>query len=50
MKEKSYFKGAPPTLPPKDSRCDACLYCHGIGRVLCYLEQLRANTGGKHEP
>ena len=24
MKEKSYFKGAPPNLPPKRSRCDGC--------------------------
>ena len=33
MKEKSYFKGVPPNLPPKDSRCDGCLYWHGIGCV-----------------
>ena len=26
MKEKSYFKGVPPNLPPKGSRCDGCLY------------------------
>ena len=26
MKEKSYFKGAPPNLPPKGSRCDGCPY------------------------
>ena len=26
MKEKSYFKGVPPNLPPKCSRCDGCLY------------------------
>ena len=25
MKEKSYFKGVPPNLPPKGSRCDSCL-------------------------
>ena len=30
MKEKSYFKGAPPNLPPKGSRCDGCPYWHGI--------------------
>ena len=24
MKEKSYFKGVPPNLPPKGSRCDGC--------------------------
>ena len=33
MKEKSYFKGVPPNLPPKGSRCDGCLYWHGL-RVL----------------
>ena len=27
MKEKSYFKGVPPNLPPKGSRCDGCPYC-----------------------
>ena len=26
MKEKSYFKGVPPSLPPKGSRCDGCPY------------------------
>ena len=26
MKEKSYFKGVPPNLPPKGSRCDGCPY------------------------
>ena len=30
MKEKSYFKGVPPNLPPKGSRCDSCLYWHGL--------------------
>ena len=50
MKEKSYFKGVPPNLPPKGSRCDSCLYWHGIGCVFCYREQLRVKTGGKHEP
>ena len=25
MKEKSYFKGVPPNLPPKGSRCDGWL-------------------------
>ena len=29
MKEKSYFKGVPPNLPPKGSRCDGCPYWHG---------------------
>ena len=33
MKEKSYFKGAPPNLPPKGSRCDGCPYWRGIGCV-----------------
>ena len=42
MKEKSYFKGVPPNLPPEGSRCDGC--------VFCYREQLRSKTGGKHEP
>ena len=31
MKEKSYFKGVPPSLPPKGSRCDGCPYWRGIG-------------------
>ena len=44
MKEKSYFKGVPPNLPPKGSRCDGCLYWHGIGCVFCYREQLRVKT------
>ena len=34
MKEKSYFKGAPPNLPPKGSHCDGCPYWHGIGCVV----------------
>ena len=42
MKEKSYFKGVPPNLPPKGSRCDGCPSWHGIGCVFCYREQLRA--------
>ena len=50
MKEKSYFKGVPPNLPPKGSRCDGCPYWHGIGCVFCYREQLKPKTGGKHEP
>lgn len=50
MKEKSYFKGVPPSLPPKGSRCDGCPYWRGIGCVFCYREQLRVKTGGKHEP
>ena len=44
MKEKSYFKGVPPSLPPKGSRCDGCPYWRGIGCVFCYREH-RA-TGG----
>ena len=35
MKEKSYFKGVPPNLPPKGSRCDGCPYWRGIGWVFC---------------
>ena len=38
MKEKSYFKGVPPNLPPKGSRCDGCPYWHGIGCVFCSIE------------
>ena len=36
MKEKSYFKGVPPSLPPKGSRCDGCPYWRGIGCVFCH--------------
>ena len=50
MKEKSYFKGAPPNLPPKGSRCDGCSYWRGIGCMFCYREQLTPKTGGKNEP
>ena len=50
MKEKSYFKGVPPNLPPKGSRCDGCPYWRGIGCVFCYREQLKPKTGDKHEP
>ena len=40
MKEKSYFKGVPPSLPPKGSRCD--------GRcVFCYREQLKPPGNGR---
>ena len=34
MKEKSYFKGVPPSLPPKGSRCDGCLTGRDRLRVL----------------
>ena len=37
MKEKSYFKGVPPSLPPKGSRCDGCPYWRGIGCVFLSL-------------
>jgi hypothetical protein len=50
MKEKSYFKGVPPNLPPKGSRCDGCPYWRGIGCMFCYREQLTPKTGGKNEP
>ena len=50
MKEKSYFKGVPPNLPPKGSRCDGCLYWHGIGCVFCYREQFKPKMGEKNEP
>ena len=33
MKEKSYFKGAPPNLPPKGSRCDGAPT--GMGLAAC---------------
>lgn len=46
MKEKSYFKGVLPNLPPKGSRCDGCPYWHGIGCMFCYREQLTPKTGG----
>jgi len=49
MKEKSYFKGVPPSLPPKGSRCDGRPYWRGIGCMFCYREQLALKTGGKHE-
>ena len=47
MKEKSYFKGVPPNLPPKGSRCDGCPYWHGIGCVFCYREQLKPPGNGR---
>ena len=50
MKEKSYFKGVPPNLPPKGSRCDGCPYWHGIGCMFCYREQLKHKMGEKNEP
>ena len=34
MKEKSYFKGVPPSLPPKGSHCDGCPYWRGIAEWL----------------
>ena len=35
MKEKSYFRGVPPNLPPKGSRCDGCPYwCSATGNSL----------------
>mgnify|MGYP000270248768 CR=1 FL=1 len=46
MKEKSYFKGVPPSLPPKGSRCDGCPYWRGIGCVFCYREQLKPPGNG----
>lgn len=47
MKEKSYFKGVPPSLPPKGSRCDGCPYWRGIGCVFCYREQLKPPGNGR---
>ena len=35
MKEKSYFKGVPPSLPPKGSRGDGWPYWRGFGCVFC---------------
>ena len=47
MKEKSYFKGVPPSLPPKGSRCDGCPYWRGIGCVFCYRSNSNHRaTGG----
>ena len=47
MKEKSYFKGVPPSLPPKGSRCDGCPYWRGIGCVFCYRSSSNHRaTGG----
>lgn len=47
MKEKSYFKGVPPSLPPKGSRCDGCPYWRGIGCVFC--SPGAAQTTGQRE-
>ena len=47
MKEKSYFKGVPPSLPPKGSRCDGCPYWRRIGCVFCYREQLKPPGNGR---
>ena len=47
MKEKSYFKGVPSSLPPKGSRCDGCPYWRGIGCVFCYREQLKPPGNGR---
>ena len=47
MKEKSYFKGVPPSLPPKGSRCDGCPYWRGIGCMFCYREQLKPPGNGR---
>ena len=38
MKEKSYFKGVPPSLPPKGSRCDGCPYWRGMAMKLVIRE------------
>ena len=50
MKEKSYFKGVPPSLPPKGSRCDGCPYWHGIGCGSATGNSSSPRQGGKHEP
>ena len=47
MKEKSYFKGVPPSLPPKGSRCEAALT--GAGSAACSATGSNSNhraTGG----
>ena len=47
MKEKSYFKGVPPSLPPKGSRCDGCPT--GAGSAACSATGSSSNhraTGG----
>ena len=47
MKEKSYFKGVPPSLPPKGSRCDGCPYWRGIGCVFCYHRATGGDAVGR---
>ena len=47
MKENSDFKGVPPSLPPKGSRCDGCSYWCGIGCMFCYREQLKPQDRGQ---
>lgn len=47
MKEKSYFKGVPPSLPPKGSRCDGCPYWHGIGCVFLLPGTAQAQDRGQ---
>lgn len=54
MKEKSYFKGVPPSLPPKGSRCDGCPYWYpayllsnnnaNIRRVRQRIEELSSRS------
>ena len=39
MKEKSYFKGVPPSLPPKGSRCDGCPYSVSYTHLDVYKRQ-----------
>ena len=48
MKEKSYFKGVPPNLPPKGSRCDGCLYWHGLGSEFCSRRAVPAQAGEQY--
>ena len=47
MKQKNYFKGPQPDLPPKGSRCHGCPYWRGIGCVACYRELLKGAGGGR---
>ena len=45
MKEKSYFKGVPPSLPPKGSRCDGWLLLLARDRLRVLLPGAAQTTG-----
>ena len=47
MKEKSYFQQAPDPVPPKQSRCHACVYWQGRPCfVTCYKKLLHGKGIG----